>query len=202
MPFTQYPDVLSPNYNYDESFTYESTSNESTVFDTILSTTQSFTPIPNPIPTDFSQYINNLPIIENSTTIVNPTSTATTLPSPFILPEESSTVYLVLHNNYPIYCIKRGSQFYFLQKHLGQAFYKNLSTFNSVCWIHKVEKIHASSTELRLIKNSHPSQEQGLKKATMISLPALKLLCDTIKKPEIYNIMYKLIENLVCYNYT
>src|ERR1700744_4513983 len=66
-----------------------------------------------------------------------PTSTLSSPPSTPIVNETPSLVYQLSHDNHTLYCIKRQSGLYFLQKHLGMAFYNNVNTFNSICWTHK-----------------------------------------------------------------
>jgi hypothetical protein len=83
-----------------------------------------------------------------------------------------------------------------MQKHIGQALYGNINTFNSVCWKNNIPKIKATPGELKTIRESDLA-EQKLKKATLLSLQTVELLFKSIKRPEMYLTLQNLLKDLV-----
>ena len=104
-------------------------------------------------------------------------------------------IHNIQWNNY--YFIKRNDEIYLLQKNIAQVFYSNLSTFNHICWSHKIEKIPASVMELKLIRDTNPN-EKSLKKATIISTPMLYELFNLIKRNDIIEQIQLLVSKIVC----
>jgi hypothetical protein len=109
---------------------------------------------------------------------------------------EHPMVYSFTHDNHLLYCIKRQSEIFFLQKHLELTFFNNQSTFNSICWTHKIEKVSATSMELKLIRDND-LHEQGLKKSNVISMEAITKLCIVIKRIDMLTILQDLLNHMV-----
>ena len=104
-------------------------------------------------------------------------------------------VYALYHNNNLLYCVKRENIYYFVQKYLWHIVSNHISSFNNICWTHKIEKHPLSITELRVIKATNPI-EVMLKKASIISLPVLETLLKNIHKETAIDILYQLIQSI------
>ena len=127
----------------------------------------------------------------------NPTTNSIILPSPLTAP---SVVYVLPCNSHPLYFVQRGTQVYFLQKNIAQVFYNNSSTFNGICWANKVEKVPATSLELKVIRDNNP-MEKSLKKATLLSIISLTNLFIQVKREDIIRELLAMIPKLVCYHF-
>jgi len=84
-------------------------------------------------------------------------------------------------NGQHIYRINRGLEVFMLQQNVGQLFWNNSSTFNSVCWVNKIAKVPATSEELQKLK-SLGAIEKGTRKANLMLLDTVIKLFHQTKK--------------------
>lgn len=177
------PTLLTNNNNIDQLALPPSTPSSSNIFSSL----QDITSIPT---TTITSPPNN--IIPTLCQVPKTTQLPAATP-------EKSQVYLITHNSCSIYAIHREEKkWFFIQKHLGLAFFNNINTFNSICWNNKIIKIAATGNELKIIRENDAT-EQGLKKSTLLSLETFEQLCKTIKKPQLYEILLNLINSIVCF---